>query len=102
MQRFQAVRAKIGVSRDEVDIRAALHVFLDSLLPSELGALPLLARRMLVSDPGEVPHAAVTLRTEELMSTGTDEEREFLRMLALVYEEASRRIAHIHSTRSQP
>ena len=102
MQRFQEVKRRLSLARDEAEVTNSIQEFLNAILPSELADLPDGVARLLISHHAEVPDAAVGLKREDLMFQGDDEPRTFLHEIAMIYEDATRRLSQIHSSRHRP
>ena len=102
MQRFKEFRGRLGVAKHETEISAAMQELLNAILPSETAEFPDDVLSALTADFRDIPSSAVTLKRSELLFDGSGESRSFLHQLALVYEEASQRIAQMHARRAQP
>ena len=102
MQRFQQLRGRLVMARQETEISVAMQNLLDAILPSETAEFPEEVMAALTSDHHDIPASAVTLKRNELLFAGSSESRSFLHQLALVYEEASQRISQMHAKRLQP
>ena len=97
MERFQSAKSKISASNHRPEVAASVQSFLDSLLPSELAALPPEAEPLLVSDVGQIPQTAVELVKLELLFRGMQEVRDFLHAVSEVYIAAHNRLAQIEA-----
>jgi hypothetical protein len=92
---FERTREPIQRAATVPEVERVVSAFVDSLLPSDLDALPQSCRQALRTDA--IADAALVLIREELTFAGTPEARGFLHEVAHTFVAAANRIAQLNA-----